>query len=73
MVVSLFNAFLEEREFVEKIGRVKNGLVSTCSFLHTSNAEKPHLSFPLTTQASLITFSAATRMSETWLGPGLTL
>ena len=40
----LFLAFLEERKCVEKLGRMKNGLVSTCFFLHTSNAEIFHLS-----------------------------
>ena len=45
-VVLLFNDFLEEREYVEKLGRVKNGPVSTFPFLHASNAEKPHLLLP---------------------------
>ena len=44
--------FLEERECVEKIGRVKDGLVSTFSLLHASIAEKLHLSSPITSKAS---------------------
>ena len=42
-VVLLFIAFLEEREYVEKLGRMTNGLVYTFPFLHTNNAEKSHL------------------------------
>ena len=45
-------AFLEERESEEKLGRMKNGLVLAFPFLHASNAEKPHLSFTITTKAS---------------------
>ena len=47
-----FVAFLEERECLEKIGRMKNGLVSNFPFLHAINAEKPHLISPITTKAS---------------------
>ena len=70
MVVLLCIAFLEERECVEKLGRTMNKLVSTFPFLHASNAEKPHLSSPITTKASQITFSAETVVSKTLLGPG---
>ena len=52
MVVLLCIAFLEERESVEKLGRMKDGLVSTFTFLHASNAEKPHLSSPIIAKAS---------------------
>ena len=45
-------AFLEKKERAEKLGRVKNGLVYTFSFLHASNAEKSHPSSPITTKAS---------------------
>ena len=44
--------FLEEREGVEKLGRVKDGLIYNSSFLHASNAEKPHPSSPIPTKAS---------------------
>ena len=47
-----FIAFLEERKCVEKLWRMKNELVSTCSFLHTSNAEILHLSSLIKTIAS---------------------
>ena len=62
-VVLLFIDFLEERECVERIGSMKNGLVFTFPFLHASNTEKPHLSSPITTKASLITSSAETGTS----------
>ena len=51
-VVLIFIAFLEEMECVEKLGKMKSGLVSTFPFLHAKNAEKHHLSSPTTTQAS---------------------
>ena len=51
-VVLIFIAFLEAMECVEKLGRMKSGLVSTFPFLHAKNAEKHHLSSPITTQAS---------------------
>ena len=44
--------FLEERECVEKIVRMKDGLVATFSFLHANIKEKLHLSSPITTKAS---------------------
>ena len=37
----IFIAFMEEREYVERLGRMDNGLVSTFHFLHSSNGEKP--------------------------------
>ena len=46
MVVLLFDDFLEERECVEKLGKMKTGHVSTLPFLHASNAEKPHHLLP---------------------------
>ena len=52
VLVPLCIAFLEEREYVERLVRMKNGLVSTFPFHHTSKAEKPQLSFPITTKAS---------------------
>ena len=48
----------------------KHGPVSTFSFLSARRATKPHLSSPITTKASQITFSAETVLSETLLGPG---
>ena len=45
-VVLLFVHFLEERKYVEKLGRMKNGYVSTFLCLHANNAEKPHLLLP---------------------------
>jgi hypothetical protein len=48
-VVLLFIAFLEEREFVEKFGRMNNELIYTFPLLHANHAEKPHLSSPITT------------------------
>ena len=68
-MVFLFIAFLEEREYVEKVGRIKKGLVSIFPFLHASNAEKPHPISTIKTKASKITFSAETGLSETLLGP----
>ena len=62
--------FPEERESVERLGRAKDALVSTFPFLHASNAEKPHTSYPITTKALYIAFSAETGLSETLLGPG---
>ena len=50
-------AFLEERESVKMIGRMKNGLHSSFPFLQASNSEKP-LSSPMTTKVSSITFPA---------------
>ena len=47
----LFIAFLQEWECVEKLGRMKNGLVSTFPFLHASNAEKPHFSSHISANA----------------------
>ena len=41
-----FIAFLKERICVEKLGRMKNGLVSSCSSLHTNNAENPTFVLP---------------------------
>ena len=52
MVVRLYIAFKEERENVKRLERMKNGLVSTFPFLHASNAEKPHISSPITRKAS---------------------
>ena len=46
-MVLLCIALLEERESVEKLGRMKNGLFFTFPFLHATNAEKP-----ITTKAS---------------------
>ena len=46
------NAFLEERECVEKLGRMKNLIVSTLNFLFTSDTEIPHHSSPATIKAS---------------------
>ena len=46
MVVLLFIDFLEERECLERLERMKNRLVSTVLFLHESNAGKPHLIIP---------------------------
>ena len=48
----LFIAFQEEREYVEKLGEIKNGLVSTFPFHHASNTEKPHLRSPVITEDS---------------------
>ena len=48
----IFIAFLEERESVEKIVRMKDGLVSTFFFLHANIEEKLHLSSPITAKAS---------------------
>ena len=45
-VVLLFVHILEERKYVEKIGRMKNGHVSTFPCLHANNAERPHLLLP---------------------------
>ena len=45
-------AFLEEQKSAEKLGKVKNGLVPTFIFLHSSNAEKPYLSSPIITEVS---------------------
>ena len=45
-------AFLEERECVDKIVRMKDGLVSTFYFLHPSIEEKLHLSLSITTKVS---------------------
>ena len=46
-VVLISYAFLEERESVERLGKMKNGLVSTFPFIHASNADKPYLSSPI--------------------------
>ena len=51
-MVLLFVDTLEERECLEKLVMLKNGLVYTFPFLHTSNAENPHLSSPITKKAS---------------------
>ena len=59
-----FIDILEERECVEMLGWMKNRLIYTFPFLHTSNAKKPHISSPITTKASQIT------LSETLLAPG---
>ena len=48
----LFIAFLEERECVEKIVWMKDGLESSFSFQNASIEEKLHLSSPITTKAS---------------------
>ena len=42
----LFIAFLDGMECLEKLGRMKNVLVSSSPFLHASNAEKPPLVLP---------------------------
>ena len=68
-VVLLFFAFLEEKR-VQKLDRMKDGLVSTFLNLHASHAEKPHLISSIKTNASQIMFSAETGFSETLLGPG---
>ena len=49
-MVILFVAFVKERECVQKLRRMKNGIVSTFPFLPASNAENPHLSSPITTK-----------------------
>ena len=41
-VVLLFITFLETRECLEKVGRTRNGLVSTFPYLHANNAENSH-------------------------------
>ena len=69
-MVLLVIAFLEEKESDEKLGMIKNGLVSTFLFPDELNSEKCHLSSPITTKASKIMFSAETGLSETLLGPG---
>ena len=70
-VVFLFVAFLVERECVAKLRRMKNVLFSTWSFLHTSNAEKPHLRSPIKTKVFIkyvscrswaVRFPAGTRL-----------
>ena len=43
-------AFLEQRECLEKYGRI-DGLVTTPFFLEETNAEKPNPSSPITTKA----------------------
>ena len=50
----LFVAFQEEREYVEKLGKIKKQLVSTFPFLDASNTEKLHLNSPVTTKGSSI-------------------
>jgi hypothetical protein len=65
-MVLLFIDFLEERDCVEKLERMKNRHLATVPFLHASNAEKPYLLL----QSQL---SAETGPSETMLGLGLTL
>ena len=47
----LSSAFLEEKESVEKLGKVNNGLAYTFSFLNARNAEKPYPICPITTKA----------------------
>ena len=42
-IAFLFIVFLEERECVEKLGMMYNGLVSTFPFCYASIAEKHHL------------------------------
>ena len=46
MLVLVFIDFMEEREYLERLGRMKNRLVSTFPFLHESNAQKSHLLIP---------------------------
>ena len=43
-VVVLFIAFLEEKESDEKLGRMKNGLISTFLFSMRAMQRNPHLS-----------------------------
>ena len=50
-VVIMCITFLEEKS-VEKLDRLKDGLVSNFSILHASDAEKPHPSSPIKTKAS---------------------
>ena len=52
MVGLISITFLEERECVEKIVRMKDGLVATFSFLYANIKEKLNLSSPITTKAS---------------------
>ena len=51
-MVLLCIAFLEEREYVEKLGRIKDDLSPPFLLLPASNADKPHLSYPIATNAS---------------------
>ena len=46
-MVFLCIVFLNERESEEELGAIKTGFVSTFTFLHASNAEKPNLSSPI--------------------------
>ena len=41
-MVLLCIAFLDEKESMEKLGKMKDRLVFTFPFLQESNAEKPH-------------------------------
>ena len=54
-MVLLCIVFLEEKS-VEKLDRMKDGLVSNFHILHASNAEKPHSSSPIKRKASSIIF-----------------
>ena len=45
-------AFLEERECVEIMFMMQNGLVSSFTFLHELKADEPHFISPITTKAS---------------------
>ena len=47
-------AFLEEIERVEKLWRMKDRLLYTLLLFHESNAEKPHLSTPATTNKYIV-------------------
>ena len=68
MVVLICIAFLVERESLEKIGSVKDRLVSTFPFLH--QAKQRHPTQTPHKKVCKITFSAETGLSETLLGPG---
>ena len=63
-----FNAFMNEREIIQKLDGLQMDLSSLFFFLKQWR-ETP-FSSPIKTKASYIMFSAETGLSETLLGPG---
>ena len=63
----LFIVFMEERECVEKIVKMKDVLVSTFSFL---NARETPPKFTYHNKGFINYISAKTGLSENLLGPG---